>query len=122
MSLYRFLASARELKDYATNENNTQIKIAAFDNLKEASQFTDKKNCATLEWTCNDQNIDLLISYIKEHLKTCPRIELWRVGRGDKSTAIIEKCSKNILSKEKIKELWGKDGLCQSACLVVYNS
>ena len=60
--------------------------------------------------------------YIKEHLKTCPRIELWRVGLGDKSTAIIEKCSKNILSKEKIKELWGKDGLCQSACLVVYNS
>ncbi len=118
MSLYRFFASARELKD----EDNGQIKIAVENDLSIASKYTDKKNCASLEWAYNDQNAEVLIGYIKEHLKICPRIELWRTGNGDKSQAIIQKCSKNILNKEKIKEIWGGDASTKPACLVVYNS
>ncbi len=112
MSLYRFLASSRELKE------DNSLKIVIQNDLSVASKYTDKKNCATLASECTDQNVDLLIAYIKEHLKICPRIELWRTGVGK---AVIEKCSKNILSKDKIKELWSKDSI-EPACLVVYNA
>lgn len=124
MSLYRFFASSRELKEFAqedTNEVLDSIRIVVENDLSVASKYTDKKNCASLNWKYNDQNAEVLIAYIKEHLKMCPRIELWRAGVGDKATAVIQKCSKNILNKEKIKELWGQDSL-EPACLVVYNA
>lgn len=125
MSLYRFFASARELKEYPNNKDkndNLSIRVVVENELSEASKYTDKKNCASLEWKYDDQNAEILIAYIKEHLKICPRIELWRTGVGEKGAAIIKKCSKNILNKEKIKEIWGMDSLDQPACLVVYNS
>ncbi len=126
MRLYRFFASARELKNFVNekegNSNLQPIRIVVENDLSEASKYTDKKNCALLDWDYNDQNAEILIAYIKEHLKICPRIELWRAGIGDKTEAVIKKCSKNILNKEKIKEIWGKDSFDETACLVVYNS
>ncbi len=133
MGLYRFFASARELKAYekeciksdsakvVLREQNT-LKIEVEKDLSLASNYTDKKNCACLEWNYNEQNAEILIAYIKEHLKMCPRIELWNTWAGDKKDAIVKKCSKNILTKEKIKDIWGKESFEQPECLVVYNA
>ena len=120
MSSYKFFASARELKDY--NENPSIMTIHTISDLSEVSNYTDKKNCASIEWNYNEENAEVLIGYIKEHLKICPRIELWNTELGIDSDAIITKCSKNILTKEKIKEIWGKESFEQPECLVVYNS
>ncbi len=124
MSLYKFFASSRELKAFSNDDSSSTLepmKIIVENDLSKVSRYTDKKNCALLSWKFSDKNAEILISYIKEHLKLCPRIELWRAGNGDKSNAIIQKCSKNILNAEKIKELWGQDSL-ETACLVVYNA
>lgn len=117
MSLNKFIASARELK-----ELNQDIKISVIKDLSEASNYTDKKNCATFEWSYSEQNAEKLIEYIKDHLKICPRIELWNTTDSNKEGAIIKKCSKLILNKEYIKEIWGKESVSQPECLVVYNS
>ena len=120
MSLYRFFASARELKEVV--EMPDVMKISTLTDLTEVSNYTDKKNCAHIEWNYNEANAEVLISYIKEHLKICPRIELWNTMQGNKKDAIVTKCSKNILTKERIKEIWGKDSFEQPECLVVYNA
>ena len=120
MSLYRFFASARELKDF--NENPSIMTIHTIDDLSEVSNYTDKKNCATIEWKYNEENAEILIDYIKEHLKICPRIELWNTSNEVSKEAVITKCSKHILTKERIKEIWGKESFEQPECLVVYNS
>ena len=74
----------------------------------------------TLDKIYNDDNAEKLIAYIKEHLKICPRIEIWNASNRNKET-IITKCSKNILTKEQIKEVFDNT-LEQNRCLVVYNA
>lgn len=120
MSLYKFLASARELKEFDTDKDIMKINVLT--DLTEASNYTDKKNCATIEWNFSEQNAEVLITRIKEHLRICPRIELWNTKTGDKKDAVIKKCSKNILTIDKIKEIWGIESLEQPQCLVVYNA
>lgn len=120
MNLYRFFASARELKE--VKEMPNIMKIGTLTDLTEASNYTDKKNCAYIEWNYNEENAEVLINYIKDHLKICPRIELWNTRLGSKENAVVTKCSKNILTKEKIKEIWGKESFEQPECLVVYNA
>ena len=120
MSLYRFFASARELKDY--NENPSIMTINTISDLSEVSNYTDKKNCASIEWNYNEENAEVLISYIKDHLKMCPRIELWNTSSDSEKDVVVTKCSKYILNKERIKEIWGKESFEQPECLVVYNS
>ncbi len=120
MSLHRFFASARELKDF--NDNSNVMTIHTISDLSEVSNYTDKKNCASIEWNYNEENAEILINYIKDHLKICPRIELWNTMQGNKDNAVITKCSKYILTKEKIKEIWGKESFEQPECLVVYNA
>lgn len=117
MSLNKFIASARELK-----EVNQDIKISVIKDLSEASNYTDKKNCAIFEWSYSEKNVEKLIEYIKEHLKICPRIELWNTTNSKDNNAIVRKCSKLILNKDYIKEIWGKESVVQPECLVVYNS
>lgn len=117
MSLNKFLASARELK-----ELDQDIKISTITDLSETSNYTDKKNCASFEWSYSEQNAEKLIEYIKEHLKLCPRIELWNTANTDNKDAVVKKCSKYILNKEYIKEIWGKESVSQPECLVVYNA
>lgn len=120
MGLYRFLASARELKEFSNDEKI--MKINVIDDLSQISSYTDKKNCAEFNWKYSEENAQVLISCIKEHLKICPRIELWNTNIDTKKDAIIKKCSKNILTIDKIKDIWGKDSFEQPECLVVYNS
>ena len=117
MSLNKFLASARELK-----EIDQDMKIEKVTDLSEVSNYADKKNCAKFEWIYSEQNAEKLIQYIKEHLKICPRIELWNTCDSNNKEAIVKKCSKNILNIEYIKEIWGKENITQPQCLVVYNS
>lgn len=114
MSLYRFIASQRELDDLQ------DLNITTITDSTKASFYTDKKNLATIEFDYNDDNAEKLIAYIKEHLKICPRIELWNTTNNNKD-AIIKKCSKNILTKEQIKEVFDST-LDQTKCLVVYNA
>lgn len=120
MNLYRFLASARELNEFSKDED--VMKINVLSDLSETSNYTDKKNCASFEWNYSEKNAEVLISRIKEHLRICPRIELWNTTLGEKKDAIIKKCSKNILTIDKIKDIWGKESFEQPECLVVYNS
>ena len=117
MSLNKFLASARELK-----ELDQDIKISTITDLSETSNYTDKKNCASFEWSYSEQNAEKLIEYIKEHLKLCPRIELRNTANTNNNDAVVKKCSKYILNKEYIKEIWGKESVSQPECLVVYNA
>lgn len=117
MGLYRFLASDRELKEY-----DGTMKIVIENDYEKVAPYTSKKNFAQIEFNYNESSVNDLIAYIKEHLKICPRIELWNTNIGNTKDAIIRKCSKNILNKEYIKELWGKDKFEQPECLVVYNS
>lgn len=119
MELYRFIASDRELKEYREDVNTMVIKVE--EDISKVSDYTTKKNFAKIEFNYNDTNVEALIAYIKEHLRICPRIELWNTFAGDKD-AIVKKCSKNILNKDYIKELWGNDSLSKTKCLVVYNS
>lgn len=119
MGLYRFLASDRVFKDY---QELDEMKIISSNDMTIASNYTTKKNCAYLEWDYNENNAEKLISYIKEHLRICPRIELWCTNNKSTEDVIVSKCSKHILTKEKIKEVLGKDITEQPRCLVVYNS
>ncbi len=120
MGIYRFLASSRELKEI--DDKKDIMKISVLTDLSQISEYTDKKNCATFEWNYTDENAEKLIEYIKEHLKICPRIELWSTQIGEKRDAIIKKCSKYILNKDYIKDIWGKDSLDYPQCLIVYNA
>lgn len=120
MSLYKFIASARELKEFDIDKDIMRINVLT--DLSEASYYTDKKNCATFEWSFSEQNAQVLITRIKEHLRICPRIELWNTIEGDKKDTIVKKCSKNILTIDNIKEIWGTQKLEQPQCLVVYNA
>ena len=120
MELHRFFASARELRNY--NENPSVMTINTISDLSLVSNYTDKKNCATIEWNYNEENAEILIDYIKEHLKMCPRIELWNTAPNNDKDVVMTKCSKYILNAEKIKEIWGKESFEQTECLVVYNS
>lgn len=117
MGLYRFLASDREFKEY-----DGTMKIVTIDDCTKVAPYTSKKNFAQIEFNYNESSVNDLIAYIKEHLKICPRIELWNTALGNTKDAIIKKCSKNILNKEYIKELWGKENIEQPECLVVYNA
>lgn len=117
MGLYRFLASDREFKEY-----DGTMKIVAIDDYTKVAPYTSKKNFAQIEFNYNESSVNDLIAYIKEHLKICPRIELWNTALGNTKDAIVRKCSKNILNKEYIKELWGKENIEQPECLVVYNA
>lgn len=119
MNLYRFLASDRELKNYNFEDNS---KIISSEDMSIASNYTSKKNCALIEWNYTEENVDSLIAYIKDHLKICPRIELWNTNSNSKDNTIIKKCSKNILTKENIKEIWGTNTFDGTKCLVVYNA
>lgn len=120
MELRRFIASARELKDY--NENPSVMSINTISDLTLVSNYTDKKNCAAVEINFNEENAQILIDYIKDHLKMCPRIELWNTSSNNNKDVVMTKCSKYILNVEKIKEIWGKESFEQPQCLVVYNS
>ena len=114
MSLHKFIASQRELNDLQ------ELNIIPVEYNAAANNYTDKKNLATIEFDYNDDNAEKLIAYIKEHLKICPRIEIWNASNRNKET-IITKCSKNILTKEQIKEVFDNT-LEQNRCLVVYNA
>jgi len=118
MKLYRFLASDRELKDYKFEDNS---KIISSLDMSIASNYTSKKNCALIEWNYSEENVDSFIAYIKEHLKMCPRIEIWNTTTNTDNT-IIKKCSKNILTKENIKEVLSTEQFDSTKCLVVYNA
>lgn len=117
MELYRFLASDREFKEY-----DGTMKIVACDDYTKVAPYTSKKNFAQIEFNYNESSVDDLIAYIKDHLKICPRVELWNTITGINKDAIVKKCSKNILNRDYIKELWGKDSFEQPECLVVYNA
>lgn len=116
MSFYQFLASEEKLEEWDTD---VFLRIIPEEDMQCASLYTQKKNCAYLEWKYSPTRAMQVLEYIRRHLKTAKRIELWNVWEGPKEEASIRKCRMSELKLEDIKKLWGKEPFKQPECIIV---
>lgn len=131
MSNYRFIASDKELAEYdngivilggrkARSEEKQDMRILKEDDMSYASIYTKKKQCAFIEWYYTKDNAQVMLEYIRNHLKTSKEIELWDVWLNENRKPNIMKCSIKELNIQKIKEIFGKAEFVEPECLVVY--
>ncbi|MBQ2801436.1 MAG: hypothetical protein IJF03_08610 [Lachnospiraceae bacterium] len=128
MSNYQFFASNKELREYKNSkwdflkffvryiirkkdyeEEESSIRICKENDLSTASFYTEKSYCAYVEWGFSEKNADIIMEYIKSHLKESKEIELWNVWEGERAEADVTECFDNQLTIQHIKEIWGKD-------------
>lgn len=139
MSLYQFFASDKKIKLYdnmkirKVKEGDlsciisvtprfeiNSIRIFVEEDKSLTMPYTDKKFCNYIEWLYTDENAEIIIEFIKEHLSESPKIELWNTWLGDKSTVVKKKVSVSELSTSHIRDIWGKKYFDNVECLVVY--
>lgn len=115
------LKNKKRKKNYISDiDERNALRICMENDLSHARLYTDAANIAYIEWFYTEKNADLILTYIDQHLKRSKQIKLWNVWLGEKETPQITKCSWRELSKEKIKEIWGKPYFNQPECLIVY--
>ncbi|MGN0466740.1 MAG: hypothetical protein ACI4F9_10400 [Lachnospiraceae bacterium] len=141
MSLYQFFASDKQLEVYDNKriifDEKRQLlkgkrgKISIFDELSSLRIFleddttymklyTNKKYGAFIEWYYSDENAEVIIGYIKRHLKKSREIELWNVWLGEKENAKVTKRCIDDLTVLDIKNIWGKEFFEFAECLKIY--
>lgn len=116
MSFYQFLASEEKLEKW---ESDIFCRIVPEEDMQCASMYTNKKNCAYLEWQYSKSRAEKIREYIQLHLKNAKRIELWNVWEGAKEEASVYKCRISDLKPEDIRELWGKTPFKKPECIIV---
>lgn len=143
MSLYQFLASDKKLESYDNQrivldrknkilkgkegkqrifdiDEQSAMRIYQEEDRKYVDLYTDKKYAAYIEWCYNEENVPILMEYIKQHLESARRIELWNVWLGPKEEVKKSACSIEELSIQNIKNIWGKEEFIYPECLTVY--
>lgn len=141
MSRYQFFASNAPIKEYdnlkikkITIHNESAIymktpmdewhgmRIIQEEDLTLTAPYTGKPYCNFLEWYYNDENAEIIVEFVKEHLATNASIELWNTWLEDRSAVRKRKIPVQDLKVEDIRELWGQDSFVQNECLVVYKA
>ncbi len=125
MSLYRFMASDKEMPEYGTNNTNTMVIVDGLDISKEedmdyVSQYTDKEFVNYVEFNYNLENAQKVIDYIKDLLKDRFAVLLYNTWDTDKSPLTFKSININDLTVETIKELWGQESFKNNECLKIY--
>lgn len=141
MSLYQFFASNKQLEIYDNNrivldsekgilkgrndkmftsDELSAMRIFLEDDITYMRLYTDKKYGAFIEWYYSDKNAEIILKYIRKHLKGSREIELWNVWLGQRETARVIERKIDDLTVSDIKNIWGKEFFEFSECLKVY--
>lgn len=124
MSRYQFFASDEKLAEYDDGifSWDEMLRIFVEDDLSIARRYTDRKYCAYLEWQYSEKMAEIIISYIKEHLKVASQIELWDTWLEEKEQPRIQKCSVRDVSVKDIAEIFDRECYDAPVCLVICRS
>lgn len=139
MSNYQFFASSMPIKEYdnlkvkkydlykdfcliakSPLDESRAMRIIKEEDLSLVKPYTDKSYCNYIEWLYNEENANIIVDFIKEHLQSNYTIELWNTWFGDYSNPEKYKIPVNRLQIKDIKKIWGKDYFDRNECLIVY--
>ena len=118
MSLYRFIASDKEMPEY-TNTNN-YINIEKEEDMLYVKKYTDKEFVNYVEFHYTDENAQEIIDYIKNLLNDRFAVLLYNTWENDKSPLNLKSINIKDLSVKDIKDIWGAKMFKNNECLKVY--
>lgn len=140
MSWFYFMASDSKLEEYDNGmarmrktkngmiligENGFEEKsIHIFDLVQREESdryFTAKKYIKHVEFLYSEENANVIIDYLKQKMRKCKQIELWRVWESDKIIPEKRKVKVDELKLLDIDSIWGVDGY-DNDCLVITQS
>lgn len=138
MSIYRFIASNKPLKEISKgfkqiNKNNFIINEKELLNITNEtydgyySEYTNKQNVVFVEgefkigYKMYNKKIDVVLEYIKEHLVNNDEIEIWNIWMDDKNKEVTKTyCKLKDLNRGHIINIWCKDDFNYPECLTIY--
>jgi hypothetical protein len=96
------------------------MRLISEDDVYYASKYTDKPYVNYLEWHYNEENAQVVMDYIKDHLKDRFTLRLYNTWESDDSPATVKKVPLDELTIEDIKWIWGRGCPDGNECLLVF--
>lgn len=93
-------------------EDETQMEYPNIFSINKINFFDDigttKQYCTALEWNYSDNTVDVIIKYVREHMKISSELEIWSVwlGYGDNPSMKKIKCKVDNLTVYKLKDIY----------------
>lgn len=137
MSSYQFFASDTPLREYenpkiklkaddksttllySTADGSCEMRIILEDDADLRKSYTTLAYSTYIEWSYSAENAKIVIAYIKEHLQSASKIQLWNAWLGDKSLPQKKKLPVDELKEKHILELWGNGFSGRTECLEI---
>jgi len=88
-----------------------------------ARPYTEKQHISQIRWRYNPERAEVLIDYIREHMKEsgADEVELWSIWTEDTPSATMRPISLSDLTLEVIDDLFGKEEIDSPEGLIITN-